>query len=144
MPITIPRSAVQPITTTFTPSWTNVTVGSSTNVGQYTRMGRWIEFVAQITSAASFAITGQVALALPVTAAVAPSPANVEVWLLDAGTGFYRGVANGTSTTAVSDLIIWNASGTYAEWGLISATVPFTWGTGGDIIQVTGRYLAAT
>lgn len=128
----------------FTPSWTNITVGSSTNTGTYIRDGNLIIFYAKLVSAASFVMSTPPRLVLPVTAAAAIKPAQMTVWMLDAGTNYHPGaVSANMSTTSSGDLCAINAASTYALLTTITSTIPFTWGTGGDEIHVSGWYWAA-
>lgn len=129
----------------FTPSWTNITVGSSTNSGSYFMVGKLVHFVATITSGASFAISGTPRLALPVTAAATPSPAQFNVWFLDNGTQEFPGFVSSVnmSTTSTGNLLAERATQTFVDSSGVSSSVPFVWSTGGDILTVAGWYTAA-
>jgi hypothetical protein len=129
----------------YTPTWTNITVGSSTNTGSYVRVGNLVLFSAKIVSAASFAITGAPGVSYPVTAAAAVEAAQHNVYFLDAGANHFPGfvLPDSASTTRKGNLSAFTAGATYVAAATASSTIPFTWSTGGDTIIVSGWYVAA-
>jgi len=125
--------------TAFTPSWTNLTVGSGTNVGAYCQIGKIVHFRVKFTYGAGSAVGSSPYFALPVTAKVA-NGVNFTTWYLDANVGYYQGFADISAANMVLHALV--ASGTYLGSTACTATVPFTW-TSTDFIQISGTYEAA-
>jgi hypothetical protein len=125
--------------TAFTPSWTNVTVGDGTNAGVYTHIGKSTAFYASFTFGTTSAVGTDPLLALPATAvSMSASTPIAQVVLNDSGGSTYQGMGIVASTTSLLIRVL-VASGTYLTHGQITATVPFTWATG-DQILITGFY----
>lgn len=120
----------------WTPTWGGITLGSATNLGRYEQVGRVCHFQAHLTLSAS-TVTGALTLTLPFTAARVYSGV-YQLVLRDASVGDYSGIARQTSTTVLT-LHALSTSGSYAIEAATSSTVPFTW-TDTDIIYVTGSY----
>lgn len=128
----------------YTPSWSNVTLGSSSTSGRYMRVGKMVVFRADLTTGASFAITGSVQLTLPVTAVGSVFGSQFSVWFRDAGTATYIGCMDISGSTTQTPIISAMAvGGSYATATAISSTVPFVWATTSDQIIVQGVYEAA-
>lgn len=136
----------------YTPSWTNLTVGTggnAANVGSFSMDGNTISYSLYMI----FGTTGPVMGTLPrfttptsVNASYYQSSIGMaatvgEATLLDAATAEYRGHARVCSSapTTSFEIISINAAGTYAITGSTESTVPFTWADG-DGIFVTGQY----
>ena len=131
--------------TSWTPSWTNVTVGNGTVVAKYAfvqkRMTGHVKFTLGSTSAIA---SGAPRVSLPsgftidtVTQFEAVGPA----YFLDAGTTNALGYCRVFSSTAV-DVVLLNASGTYAAYSDLAATTPWTWTTN-DVITFTFTVLGS-
>jgi hypothetical protein len=125
--------------TSFTPSWTNLTVGSGTNVGRKAYAGKTTLLYVSFTFGSGSAVGTDPILTLPDTAvALTASTTIAQVVLNDSGGSAYQGVGVVASTTAM--LLRMLATGAaYLTQGQITATVPFTWATG-DQILITGFY----
>ena len=139
----------------FTPSWTNLTVGTggnAANVGAYIQIGKTVFYRLYMI----FGTAGPSMGTLPrFVAPVAPSAeyyrssiglsATVgQATLLDAATTEYHGHVRVSSTapTTSFDVTAWGSASTYVNVGSVTATVPFTWAAG-DGIYITGHYEAA-
>lgn len=115
---------------TWSPTWTNVTVGNGVVVAKYIQIGKTVYGYLSFTLGTTSAISGDVQFTLPVTANASYSvdhpigPAR----LVDAGVAGYPTVTYMVSTTK-GRLPIANVGGTYPTDTVISSTVPFTWGT---------------
>ena len=119
--------------TAFTPALTNLT---GTAAGRYVKAGRLVICEVNVTVTA---VTGQIGIALPFTAAAARST-GFNARLQQVGINIFSTVCN-VSTTRV-DIFATQASGTYASAATTSATIPFTWAAN-DIVQLSGTYEAA-
>lgn len=121
----------------WTPTWTNQTLGASTVVAKYQRVGKLIVARLNIILGAGFNVTGSIIFSLPVnraafagTSGLTPighcrlfdtsAPATLE--------GVVISTAVGTALVAVHD-----SSGTYLVATGTGATVPFTWATGDEV-----------
>lgn len=124
----------------WTPTWTNVTVGNGTVVAKFSRSGRTIRFRLRFTLGSTSAVGTTPIFTLPATAAADYA---LE-WPLGPGGLIHNGVKSWIGcvqfwSTTQAVLVRDDGAGAY---GGISATSPFTWGTG-DYFFVTGTYEAA-
>lgn len=106
----------------FTPSFSNVTVGSGTRTGKYSIYGKNIKVYATFAFAADSGITGAVSLTLPVTMI---SLIGHTVTLKDASSSYCVG-ATFTQSTSCQVYAI-NSGNPYGTYASLSSTVPFTW-----------------
>lgn len=121
----------------WTPTWTNFTVGSATVVAMFSRIGRTIHWRLAVTLSSS-TVSGDVSFTLPVALAsyAATAPIGV-VNLQDANGADYAGqvvVSSGNGR-----LIYVNSS---ANLAALSSSAPFTWANG-DQFLASGTYEAA-
>jgi hypothetical protein len=98
-----------------------------------------------LVSGASFAVTGLPGVSLPVTAAATIRSAECSAIIHDAGAASYPAffADSNASTTRTGDLCVMSTNATYGTLFGISASTPFAWGTGGDVIDISGAYRAA-
>jgi len=126
----------------YTPTWTNLTVGSATQ-NTYFRMDGKKVFVRYAITLNSSTMGSNPTLTLPVTATSAYKiGAGVgSLYIEDSATAGYIGTTTlGSTTTAIP--IIMSTSSTYAGNTGLSSTVPFTWGNA-DFLSGTFTYMAA-
>ena len=127
--------------TTYTPTFTNLTLGNGTVSAKYVKDGAIIIDQIVITFGSTTAIMGAVTIA-GLQASVSATPMIVgSVNLHDTGSAYYSGVARAASATSI-EIHVQNASGTYTTLGSLSATIPHTWATGDQIIINTVRLAA--
>ena len=135
-------------TPTMSNTWAN---GNATATGKYYKVGRLVNFWAQITIG-STTTKGASALflSLPVPAATYNSDfilmtTNIRFLFQDAGTNVYTGMGGDPVSHTASTVVatVANTAGTYASVGFITSTIPFTWTTGDNIIY-NGTYEAAS
>jgi hypothetical protein len=124
--------------TTWTPSWTNLTVGNGTLSAAYKQIGKTVHFSLFLTFGNTTSVAGNVSLAAPINNK-RDTPAQ----------GLYgdSGVNTLVGCPIVSGNVIYirceNSSGTYGTASAnMSATVPFTWTTN-DALVISGTYEAA-
>jgi hypothetical protein len=125
---------------TWTPTWTNLTIGNATQTGRYKRSDGWCDISLTVTLGSTTTVGTDPQFTLPVATAGMPAGA-LSVAALDLSPiARYVGshAAVGAAGTTV-DLSILAASGSYAQFAAITASVPFTWATG-DVIYVSGRF----
>lgn len=120
--------------TTYTPTPTNLTVGSGTLSARYQYVNGAIHGDCYFIYGAGSAVSGDLTFTLPVTAASRYGTANTEFEIgfgriLDSGTAVFKAeVFIGASTTAHKIRVL-NAASTYLGASIISGTVPMTWTT---------------
>lgn len=126
----------------WSPTWTNVTVGSGTVVARYVQIGKTVHFYLKFTFGAGSAM-GDAIFTLPATAsATIPLTASIgQIQILDSGTANFFGTAWLHSTTEARAFVN-TAGSTYVQPAAFSTTVPMTWATN-DFFIVTGAYEAA-
>jgi len=127
--------------TTYTPSFTGLTLGNGTVVAKYCKVGGVIVDEIVITFGSTTAITGGITIGGMQAANSSAALFTGWVNLHDAGTIYYTGVAKQASSTSV-EILAQSTSGAYAAVATISATVPHTWATGDQIIVKTVRLAA--
>jgi hypothetical protein len=124
--------------TTWTPTWTNLTVGNGTTVARYVRIANTVTFNLQFTFGSTSAITGDVSATLPITPVVDTS---VLARFLDSGTANFIGFAR-CGTGGSINILTPVANQTYLPYTILSSTVPFTWTTS-DTLNAYGTYEVA-
>lgn len=131
----------------WTPTWTNLTVGNGTVTAFYNEVGKNIFATIAFTFGSTSSIAGSVAFSLPVTAAARYTGSAAGqyriggVYIEDLAVAGYTGYFRSASTTT-SQIITEQASTTYVTAINVNATVPFTWATG-DFLCGTLTYEAA-
>jgi len=121
----------------WTPTWTNLTVGNGTVVAKYTQIGSTVFCRLSIVFGSTTSVSGSVSFSLPVNRAANAGTAGGTpqglARLIDASpSATYEGSITNLSTST-SVIIVWDASSTYVKFALLSSTVPFTWATGDEI-----------
>lgn len=120
--------------TSFTPSWTNLTVGNATNTGAYAVVGKTCFFRCKITLGSTSSVGSNPTLTLPVTGKVGDESGLFNINLN--GAYFAQGYM---SSTTVLQMRLLNSAGTYATWALVTSTAPVTWAATNYIV-VSGAY----
>lgn len=129
----------------WTPTWTNLTVGNGTVVAKYIQIGKTVVFRLSIAFGSTSSISGGVIFTLPVTAVSYGGSATMQpigtVRIFDSGTGVFEGaIYFNSTTTAVTS--VFNSASTYVSGASLSSTVPMTWTTS-DELNVSAIYEAA-
>jgi hypothetical protein len=126
--------------TTYTPTFVNFTLGNGTAVGRYLQIGKVVLVEIKVTLGSTSSMGSDPYVLLPVNAAMTTS-VQANVTLQDAGTGEYVGAAGNPYADSLR-LFAVGASGSYANYVLITSTVPFTWATN-DVFSIRATYEAA-
>jgi hypothetical protein len=113
--------------TSFTPSFTNLTLGNGSVAGEYQRIGNHVFVYIGVSFGSTTAITGDVRFALPVGTNKQPY-FNGTIYYVESGVQALAGSIELFGGSAYFRLT--NTSGTWSviNWDL-NATRPFTWGT---------------
>lgn len=123
----------------YTPTWTNLTVGSATQAFYFKLEGKQCTVRVGITLSGS-TMGSNPTFTLPITAS-STIKFNYEAGSLyfeDAASAGYMGTGHLLTTTTCQP-IIWNTASTYAAPAGIAAAVPFAWGNS-DYISGTITY----
>lgn len=126
---------------TWTPTFTNLTIGNGTQSHIYTKVGNKVTLEGTITLGSTSSISGALSDANVPFTANTTQRAYSKCYFLDNGTANYIGTA---VVNDLSDLQLLTdiASSTYLNYGNVSSTVPFTW-TSTDVIRYSITYIAA-
>ena len=128
----------------WTPTWTNLTVGNGTVNAKYTQIGKTVHFRMSLVFGSTTSLTNSIAISLPVSVSTDyyhDTKTKIGfAHLEDAGVANYIGVIGvvGDDPTLLSVYYINASFGTSG----ISSIAPFTWSTG-DQMLIQGTYEAA-
>lgn len=123
------------IPTSFTPTYSNITVGNGTNVGTWWRDGKFMCGFSKLTLGTTSSVTGSVAVTIPESQTYDTNyvptgtnyPEHARATYLDNGTAIYVGFAQASGTTIFCQA--YTTSGAYLSLATVNATVPMTWTT---------------
>lgn len=125
--------------TTWTPSYTNITLGNGTVTARYQQTGKTVSFFISLTFGSTTSITGTFpGFSLPVTAAASFN--QFLGYITDAGVGTFNATIDCNTSTAYPCAM--SSSGAYSVSTYATTTVPMTWTTS-DAFSFTGTYEAA-
>lgn len=129
----------------WTPTWTNLTVSSSTVTARFIQTGKTVNFRVAVVLGGGNAPSGAVSFTLPVTTVAYAGTSTIPplglVSFNDSSAVVYQGVVGWVNTTT-ANVLVNTASGTYLTQNNVSATVPFAFGNGDEIV-ISGSYEAA-
>ena len=128
--------------TSWTPTWTNLTVGNGTyRVAKYKQIGKTVIFAVDFEFGSTSSVSGNpLSLTLPINRLNVYMTGSFNAMLNDTGLAAYPGAINTNSSDAsLITIRPVNTAGTYASVAEVTSTVPFTWASG-DRIQVNGIY----
>ena len=127
--------------TTFTPTWTNLTVGNATQAAQYIQIGKFVYVEGQLTFGTTTSISTNPKINYPVTAdSTAPVGQTFFAQFIDVGSTVFYGVVQ-CEPTAV-DFYNINVAGSYPGLASVTSTLPFTFGNT-DVITYSFIYEAS-
>lgn len=127
----------------WTPTFTNLTVGNGTLVSKYTRIGNTVHFRLSLVFGSTSAMGSGPLFTPPVAFNTGYSQRQQigHLAIEDSGTASYFGgvrVRDAASPTEFQ-LFVYNAGGTYATYTALTSTIPMTWTTN-DTLMVVGTY----
>lgn len=129
----------------WTPTYTNLTVGNGTSTARFIQIGKTVFFRLSVVFGTTSAVSGSVTFTFPVTSIAYTGTATTQTIAMgsynNAGTAVYQGGCIWASTTTANMLAL-KVDGTYSQLVVLSATVPFTFGSGAEIFM-QGSYEAA-
>ncbi len=124
--------------TTWTPTYTNLTVGNGSVVARYQEIGKTINFEFYFTMGSTSSMGSTPQITMPVTPKYYSKA--FDCWIQDAGTQLYFGVADTFDGKFYPTVTLTN--GTYATISYFNSTTPMTWTTS-DTFSIRGTYEAA-
>jgi hypothetical protein len=128
--------------TSWTPTFTNLTLGNGTLIAEYQRVGNIVFGFIYVTLGSTSSISGDVHFTLPVGNSKRPFFTG-NAYYVDNGVAVYGGSFEFTTNGGNGYFRITNAATTYINPALtIGASTPFTWGTG-DYLAGYFRYEVA-
>lgn len=123
--------------TSFTPSWTNLNLGSGgTATGYYTVLANWVQGYVKITLGTGFSISSDPKFTAPVTMGFPSDPAALGTGqMVRTGTGYYSAmtVCDGSGNVALKAL------GGASFLAGITSTAPASWAAG-DVFTLNFAY----
>lgn len=131
---------------TWTPTLTNLTLGNGTVISKYMKVGRLVTWRFRFTLGTTSAVGTSPQWTLPVPVASDYSDSGQEIMgsavFRDAGVAAYNGQVY-IQNTAASRVNVSRIGGSGSADVNVTATAPFTWGSG-DMITAMGHYEAAS
>ena len=115
---------------TYTPTWTNLTVGNANNTGRYIQIGKTVHVFVSLEFGSTTSISGIFYPSLPVTPFAGFA-------FMGTGWGFDNSAVQWNNLTFTTGNYFISSSGSR-----YSATHPWTWATG-DLVRLTMTYEAA-
>jgi len=122
----------------FTPAYTNLTVGSGTNTGKWNYQHGIMKFRTYWTFGTGSAVGTTPVLTLPLATATYGSGTAIGITRYKDATG---GFANSGVIFNDGVIVVLNSGGAYATGDTLTALIPFTWATS-DIMTIEGSYFA--
>ena len=117
--------------TSYSPTWTNLTVGNGTVTARYVQIDKLIIGYIYLDFGTTTSISGRVQVSVPVNFST-NTPNDVTAcgvaYFEDAGVNSYFGSANAHRNSQTLFVDVLNVGSTYPTHASLSSTVPFTWG----------------
>lgn len=118
--------------TTWTPAWTNLTVGNGTTTARYIQRGKSVIADLYLLFGTTTSVSGTVAIDFPVAAAARYGTSGNhhivgQALLTDEGTAIFNAYINCLNSTTTGTLYVMTAGGTYVGQSGVTGTVPHTW-----------------
>jgi hypothetical protein len=127
--------------TTWSPTYTNLSLGNGAATSDYVQIGKFVHFFGQIIFGSTTAVTGTIQVSFPVTASASiPATTIGNARLFDGGTVYDSSVI--LNSTTRFEFQAMQSAGLYTVQQPVNATTPFTWGNG-DLLFYSGYYAAA-
>lgn len=124
----------------WTPTWTNLTVGNGTVNARYKQTGKTVDYELILTFGSTTSIGGNVSVTVPVTSATYGSFHAVGMGSANDGGAVVYILGHCLSSTTVG--AVFSTTTNTAAFTFVTSTSPFTWTTG-DILMLSGTYEAA-
>lgn len=142
--VTNAKLAANAAWSSWTPTWTNLTIGNATVVAAYQQIGKTIHFRLKVTLGTTSSVGSDPQFSLPVTASAGSMDVLLPMGMAtyeDVGTTTFHGVVWGLGVSR-GRLVAISSGGAYGGEATLTATAPYTFTTG-DILRASGSYEAA-
>lgn len=127
----------------WTPTWTNLTVGNGTVTARYTHIGKLYHFNLVFTLGSSSSVGTFASFSLPATAVTSAAQAGIVHFIVnDVGIANYDSSSEIASGATSVGTVISLTNGTWSNTNGVTSTTPMTWASG-DSIRAHGWYEAA-
>jgi len=125
---------------TWTPTFTNLSLGNGTLTARYGTSGKFTHFELFLTFGSTTSVSGLIKFTLPTTPKNKATDQGqyVPTMMLDAGTQIFFGMTQ-IPQSGPAEVYATLANQTYVERSGTSSTVPFTWTTNDELI-IVGNY----
>jgi hypothetical protein len=119
----------------FTPTFTNFTIGNGTLIAAYKQYGKLVVVRGSVTLGSTSSMGTAMVISHPITGRTAINGNTIigSGAIIDTGTQTYQTLMNYNSTTGIK-MFISNVGGTYPTYTNLSATVPMTWTTNDEFM----------
>jgi hypothetical protein len=124
--------------TSFTPTWTGLTIGNAVVIAKYAKVGNITKFRIDVACGTTTSVGGAVSVSFPVTAATGSSFTVAHGEVIDISTGDAFTLHARLSSSSAMALFADNGTKLVA----INTTVPFTWTTS-DELHILGTFESA-
>lgn len=119
--------------TSWTPTWTNVTIGNAVVTAKYIQIGKKMTCRLNVVLGGTSSTAGDIVFTLPATSVALPGTGAVHALgtarMFDTSAGVVYPADIGWLTTTTACIRFYNAAGTYAVQGLNTGAAPTTWAT---------------
>lgn len=125
--------------TTYTPTWTNLTVGDGTLSARYCRVNNLVHVTGYLIFGSTTAITATgVNMSLPVNAggtflAIAGAPASAFIYFDTSAATYFYGAGNSLASATQIILRVNRSDTAYLQHNSLTSAIPMTWATGDRI-----------
>lgn len=130
---------------TWSPTYTNLTVGNGTVVAKYIQIGKTVHFKFKFTwgSTSAFTTSSNIGITWPVTPTsdyLQFGAVGIASYFDTSASTVYSGVVTFDTTTNIRPFAIMSSAG--LPYGQVNNSTPMTWATG-DVFWLSGSYEAA-
>lgn len=133
----------------WTPTWTNLTIGNAIQMARYTQIGKTVIGNIRLQVGTTTSVSSNPIFSLPVTSfnygsgfsSTAFTHPIGHITMHDFGSNLFYGTVL-FDTTITAGFYIWNANSTYVATTGVTSTTPFTWGST-DSFNLYFQYEAA-
>jgi hypothetical protein len=125
--------------TTYTPTWTNLTVGNGTVLAQYVAAGKLIICQVGIVWGSTTSVSGSITVSLPFNRLNSTiREAGGQALYYDTSASDRR--SGSIELNGSANLVFYVGNGTVGQTQNVNATVPFTWATGDTMMSPAFAY----
>ena len=118
---------------TWTPSYTNLTIGNGTVTAKYAQSGKFVHAYWTFTMGSTSSVGGDPRMTLPINLATAKTTAGICAFH-DSGVAAYSGMISARYTSSVSEIVFYRyTTGGQGQMSEPTGSLPFSWTTGDEM-----------